>query len=212
MPWHHAPHTDMLQNTCKLRVRFAPHCTVCLPTGEKCTARRKASPTRDHPLQQVFALAPRVFREVRRTSEFAHHAITFQLFVAAYLLLGALNSLLAFLFVSVIFGISFGCPLLFMHIQRFKNRSVHRCFHRTVTRFCVSCTSNASKTGQCTDAFTVQSRVFAFHAHSTLQKEVSPPIHFIYMKFMCLNKSVMLDFQCSDFQCFAVSPLGLSAG
>ena len=148
-------------------MRFA--FSVRLPKGEKPPPPREAGLTRDNPLQQVFALAPRVFREVRRTSEFAHHVITFHLFVAAYLLLGALNSLLAFLFVSVIFGISFGCPLLFMHIQRFKNRSVHRCFHR-------------------------QFLFLTLHAHQTLQKQVSPQVRNIHI-FSHLYQGCRSDFQ-----------------
>mmetsp|Transcript_27024 Transcript_27024/g.65229 ORF Transcript_27024/g.65229 Transcript_27024/m.65229 type:complete len:252 (-) Transcript_27024:139-894(-) len=70
---------------------------------------------------EIFALAPRVFRQVRLTSETAYCICAFILFALALFLLQTLNNLLAFLFAVVIFGITFVAPLTFMYIQRFKN-------------------------------------------------------------------------------------------
>mmetsp|Transcript_61882 Transcript_61882/g.152378 ORF Transcript_61882/g.152378 Transcript_61882/m.152378 type:complete len:487 (-) Transcript_61882:755-2215(-) len=71
---------------------------------------------------EIFALAPRVFRQIRLTSETASVTATVLFFVFALVLLQYLNALLAWIFALSVFSIAFVAPLTFMYIQRYKNK------------------------------------------------------------------------------------------
>eukprot|EP00293_Proteomonas_sulcata_P011363 CAMPEP_0184294902 /NCGR_PEP_ID=MMETSP1049-20130417/5961_1 /TAXON_ID=77928 /ORGANISM="Proteomonas sulcata, Strain CCMP704" /LENGTH=154 /DNA_ID=CAMNT_0026603321 /DNA_START=233 /DNA_END=693 /DNA_ORIENTATION=- len=71
---------------------------------------------------EIFALAPRVYRQVKLTSEQAHCVMTASLVLCALVVLYHINQLLGFVFGFSIFFITWIAPLTFMYIQRYKNK------------------------------------------------------------------------------------------
>lgn len=71
---------------------------------------------------QVFALGPRVYRQVKLVSESAHVAVAIATVMSALAVTLHINQILGVAFILVILFITLVFPLTFMYIQRFKNK------------------------------------------------------------------------------------------
>ncbi|EKX34690.1 hypothetical protein GUITHDRAFT_119124 [Guillardia theta CCMP2712] len=71
---------------------------------------------------EVFALAPRVYRQVKLSSEVAHGIVTSCLVLISLALLFHISPLLGTIFGFFVFFITWICPLTFLYIQRYKNK------------------------------------------------------------------------------------------
>mmetsp|Transcript_5860 Transcript_5860/g.11608 ORF Transcript_5860/g.11608 Transcript_5860/m.11608 type:complete len:158 (-) Transcript_5860:93-566(-) len=71
---------------------------------------------------EVFALAPRVYRQVKVLSELAHGLVTLFLVCIALSLSYHINPVLAFVLGFSVVFINLISPLTFMYIQRYKNK------------------------------------------------------------------------------------------
>lgn len=71
---------------------------------------------------EVFALAPRVYRQVKQLSEKAHGVVTLFLIAIALALSHHINPVLAFVLGSSVVFINCISPLTFIYIQRYKNK------------------------------------------------------------------------------------------
>jgi len=71
---------------------------------------------------EIFALAPRVYRQVKLSSEVAHGITTCCLVLISLALLFHISPLLGTIFGFFVFFITWMCPLTFLYIQRYKNK------------------------------------------------------------------------------------------
>ena len=71
---------------------------------------------------EIFALAPRVYRYVKRLSESAHLVVSAVLMLLALVSISAINQAMCLLFAFIVLLDTVVSPLTLLYIQRYKNK------------------------------------------------------------------------------------------